>query len=162
MEHNFFKPIQWKALLSKRIEAPIRPCEGWKAPDSSNGDASHNNSSNNPTSTHPQHSSSRNNNASSLNNGSTNPNDKQKPHLDTITLDAATANFDKTFTRMPVETEDNPEDVPSDSGSFEGSEELNEKTFTGFTFDHAVEPPKANRNHTRGIPSSQAQKVVQR
>lgn len=160
MEHEFFQPIQWKALLSKRIDAPIRPCEGWKVPDTSNGDTSHK-SSNNPASANPQHSS-HNNNISSNNPLSNINDDQQKPHLDTITLDAATANFDKTFTRMPVETEDNPEFVQSDCGSYEGSEELNEKTFTGFTFDHAVEPPKANRNHTRGIPSSQPQKVAQR
>jgi len=126
MEHEFFKPIQWKALLSKRIEAPIRPCEGWKVPD---GDAPQNN---------PQQSQ-----KSNINN-----NDKQKPHLNTETLDAATANFDKAFTRMPVETEENPEIALSDAGSFDGSgEELNEKTFTGFTFDHAVEP-KVHRHKT--------------
>jgi hypothetical protein len=47
-------------------------------------------------------------------------------------LDAATANFDNTFTRMPVETEDRTHDDISDEGEIE---ELHEDTFVGFTFD---------------------------
>ena len=47
-------------------------------------------------------------------------------------LDAATANFDNTFTRMPVESQDRTNDDQSEEGEME---ELHEDTFVGFTFD---------------------------
>lgn len=53
-------------------------------------------------------------------------------------LDAATANFDNTFTRMKVDTEDNA--TPNDDVEA-AQEELHENTFVGFTFD--VENPDA-------------------
>lgn len=33
MEHDYFKSVSWRSLYSRRLDAPIRPCEGWK-PDS--------------------------------------------------------------------------------------------------------------------------------
>ena len=33
MEHDFFRNISWKSLYARRVEAPVRPCEGWKPPD---------------------------------------------------------------------------------------------------------------------------------
>ena len=30
MEHDFFRNIRWRALYSRKVEAPVRPCEGWK------------------------------------------------------------------------------------------------------------------------------------
>jgi serum/glucocorticoid-regulated kinase 2 len=29
MEHDFFRSINWRALYARRVDAPIRPCEGW-------------------------------------------------------------------------------------------------------------------------------------
>ncbi|KAL7473011.1 hypothetical protein ACHAXS_013386 [Conticribra weissflogii] len=49
-------------------------------------------------------------------------------------LDVATANFDDTFRRMPVETEDF-EKKQQEAGPPISESELNEKTFRGFTFD---------------------------
>ncbi len=95
MEHEFFRSISWRALYGRRVEAPIRPCEGWTP-------------HGNPSS----------------------PEQMQGDHPE---LDAATANFDNTFTRMPVETDDHPEGGNlSDSDDLE---ELHEDTFVGFTFD---------------------------
>jgi serine/threonine protein kinase len=73
MEHDYFKSVSWRSLYTRRLEAPIRPCEGW-----------------NPDSTDAQ-------------------------------------NFDAQFTRMPIESDDNKEQ--------ENSEELDENTFLGFSFD---------------------------
>lgn len=104
MENDFFKSISWRALYGRRVEAPIRPCEGWSPPGvNKNGDGG-GGSSNDPSS------SSQSNN-----------------HVPTD-LDAATANFDNQFTRMPVETDHNEND-DDDLG------ELHEDTFVGFTFD---------------------------
>jgi serum/glucocorticoid-regulated kinase 2 len=52
-------------------------------------------------------------------------------------LDAATANFDNTFTRMKVDTEENPQQDGGHDGEehSEASEELHDGTFLGFTFD---------------------------
>jgi len=97
MEHEFFRSISWRALYGRRVEAPIRPCEGWSPPDA-NG---------NPSSPH--------------GGGNNNVGD----------LDAATANFDNTFTRMPVETDDHGRDLEEVAEM----EELHEGTFLGFTFD---------------------------
>jgi len=97
MEHEFFRSISWRALYGRRVEAPIRPCEGWNPPSEHEGD-------------------------------------REQMQSDHPTLDAATANFDNTFTRMPVETDDQGAGDPSES---EDSllEELHEDTFVGFTFD---------------------------
>jgi serum/glucocorticoid-regulated kinase 2 len=94
MEHEFFRSISWRALYGRRVEAPIRPCEGWSPP------------------------------------GAMAANDTDDPA--TGDLDAATANFDNTFTRMPVLTDDHVEDGNPDE---EDLEELHEDTFVGFTFD---------------------------
>jgi serum/glucocorticoid-regulated kinase 2 len=101
MENDFFKSISWRALYGRRVEAPIRPCEGWSPP--AGGDENEQTSSS-------QQQSSQVNNV---------PTD----------LDAATANFDNQFTRMPVETDDKGNDDNEDL------EELHEDTFVGFTFD---------------------------
>lgn len=90
MEHDFFRGIRWKDLYARRVDAPIKPCEGWKAP----------------------------------------PPDEQED-IDNHDLEAATANFDSNFTRMPVESEDNPEQQQLQ----QSASELNEDTFIGFSFD---------------------------
>lgn len=152
MEHEFFKPVQWKALLSKRVEAPIRPCEGWKAAETAADTPEHGQSPSNKM---------KQNQPSQYNFS----NESKKEMIDNMSLDAATANFDKTFTRMPVETEDvNVEEQNFSGGSGDGSEELNEKTFTGFTFD-AVEqqrpPPRIGGASSKKdvMVSPQSQKI---
>mmetsp|Transcript_9543 Transcript_9543/g.15897 ORF Transcript_9543/g.15897 Transcript_9543/m.15897 type:complete len:670 (+) Transcript_9543:467-2476(+) len=65
-------------------------------------------------------------------------------------LDAATANFDNAFTRMKLDTEENPNQDggdPSEDHS-EASEELHEGTFLGFTFD--VDNADALHNSSSG------------
>ncbi len=124
VSHDFFRRLDFKALCARQIEAPILPCEGWKAPTpivekdvkqkknlirgvfGGGGNNSNNNNSN------------RNNTVI-----------KQLPSDE---VDAATANFDRQFTRMALssvsghgEAEKQNHDDP----------ELNENTFVGFTFD---------------------------
>jgi serine/threonine protein kinase len=103
MENDFFRSINWRALYGKRVEAPIRPCEGWKAPEAMNGDVHE----------HPLHA----------------------EMIGSDDLDAATSNFDSTFTRMPVETDDSSHDAQHSDES--DLEELCADTFVGFTFDEA-------------------------
>jgi len=114
MEHEFFKSISWRALYGRRVEAPIRPCEGWSPP-GSGGDESPSNGN----AQHQQHAQDQLH-PSSSHSISTIPTD----------LDAATANFDNQFTRMPVETDDDGNGQDDDD-----MEELHEDTFVGFTFD---------------------------
>ena len=125
MEHSFFRNISWRALYSRRIEAPVQPCEGWKPPDASG-------STNGNYNNHP------NTKMNGMNGG-----DNVHP-FDAHMLDTATQNFDAQFTRMAVESEDNhssysqhnnnnhPDAVP---GEEEFLEDLNEETFLGFSFD---------------------------
>lgn len=118
MEHEFFRNISWRALYSRRVEAPVRPCEGWKPPEPLRDDDDHDV-------------------LQSTNNGFSGPvpssGYKQDfEHLDSVELDSATQNFDNQFTRMPVESED-PVFDPAAEGI--GSDELNEETFLGFSFD---------------------------
>lgn len=113
MEHEFFKSISWRALYGRRVEAPIRPCEGWSPPDAAKEESSQQQESQQIASS---------NQFSGLNGA-----EKDLDHND---LDAATANFDNQFTRMPVETDDHAENLDD-----EDMEELHEDTFVGFTFD---------------------------
>ena len=127
MEHEFYKSISWRALYGRRVEAPIRPCEGWSPPEADQQQTG------NATSNAAHH-------QTTPSNGSFNPND----------LDAATANFDNQFTRMPVETDD-----VIDEGDDEELEELHEDTFVGFTFDD-------NDRDEAEITQQQAQQMQQR
>jgi serine/threonine protein kinase len=113
MEHEFFKSISWRALYGRRVEAPIRPCEGWSPPTEASNDH------------HQQqhHQSLSQSQTSSI---------SQQCDILPGDLDAATANFDNQFTRMPVESDHQGE--PDDD---EDLEELHEDTFVGFTFDDA-------------------------
>jgi serine/threonine protein kinase len=118
MEHEFFRNISWRALYARRVEAPVKPCESWKPPDSNmtnNGDADLLSS---PSST-----------VEYL---------AEIEKYDSNELDAATSNFDSTFLRMPVDSEDNPVDDPEDVAA---AEELRDDTFIGFTFDSKDREP---------------------
>lgn len=112
MEHEFFRSINWRALYGRRVEAPIRPCEGWKPPEAAKeGDMTKVDNG------HEMH------DPSLTASGSEN--------IGTGDLDAATANFDNTFTRMPVYTEEGADQADES----DAAEELNEDTFVGFSFD---------------------------
>lgn len=101
MENEFFKSISWRALYGRRVEAPIRPCEGWTPP-----------SNESPAPDQQQQ-----------------HQQQQIPSGIPTDLDAATANFDNQFTRMPVDS------VNENGDDDEDLEELHEDTFVGFTFD---------------------------
>jgi serine/threonine protein kinase len=117
MEHDFFRNISWRSLYARLVEPPIRPCEGWKAPEAQ-----------------PQQP------VDLLDNfradGEPHMVEQPQQELANEDLEAATANFDQQFTRMPVESEDvyhpssaaNPEETSAE-------EMLNSNTFLGFTFD---------------------------
>jgi serum/glucocorticoid-regulated kinase 2 len=106
MEHEFFRNISWKSLYARKVEPPIRPCEGWKAPEAHQEDP-----------------------AMPMGGGPANLSDIEK--LDVSELEAATANFDNTFTRMPVESEDATGEAMDEAVA----EQLTKDTFVGFTFD---------------------------
>ena len=108
MGHPFFAGLDFRALINKRIDALIRPCEGWKTPDSS---------------THER---------TDVKDITRIGDVDSDPHLHD--LDAATANFDKQFTRQPVNSVAGQEDHDYSSDELEG-EELNKDTFMGFTYD---------------------------
>jgi serine/threonine protein kinase len=127
MEHEFFRNISWRSLYAKRVEAPVKPCESWKPPET---------------------------------NGTEGPDVVATPStIDTYVamadpneLDAATSNFDSTFLRMPVESEDNPVEDAEDAAA---AEELQDDTFIGFTFDSreldrnaSLSAPYAQRHRT--------------
>jgi len=127
MVHEFFFDVDWRALRDRQVEAPIRPCEGWKTPEpeKSNGDDIH-------------------------------PLQQTHKQISQNELDNATANFDKTFTRLPVNTEDGAigpggQEVGDEGAGGREVEELHEHTFVGFTFDEKNPDPASwslekNRN----------------
>lgn len=145
MEHSFFRHISWRALYSRRIEAPVQPCEGWKPPDTSaNGNFN--------DGAHP----------SKLNgkNGDVN-------QFDAHMLDTATQNFDAQFTRMAVESEDHHQQHPQYNnsnntdavpGEDEFIEDLNEDTFLGFSFDIVKERIDSNHSPDGNATTEQQQR----
>lgn len=120
MEHEFFRNISWKSLYARKVEPPIRPCEGWKPPEAMKEDPAILSGSGTPSSL------------------------SDVERLDFGELEAATANFDNTFTRMPVESEDTP-----DEASEEVAEQLTKDTFVGFTFDERDRDPGAAASAAR-------------
>ena len=114
MENHFFKEINWKMLVSRRIQPEIKPCEGWRAKKKLDGKID-------------------------------GMNDRDKTNEND--LDRFTSNFEKHFTRMPVNTEDHNID-PQYSGSDYGSEDLPENTFVGFTFDEIDNFASSSRGST--------------
>jgi serum/glucocorticoid-regulated kinase 2 len=119
MEHEFFRNISWRSLYSRRLEAPVRPCEGWRPPepilDDDDGFVSTHHASTNGTAA---------TDSVTYN--------KDFELMDSAELDTATQNFDNQFTRMPVESVDQIFD-PTAEGI--NHDELNEETFLGFSFD---------------------------
>lgn len=114
MEHEFFRSISWRALYSRRVEAPVRPCEGWQPPEPVSDDFC----------TPPELLSTTQYYSDGV------------AKLDASTLDTATQNFDNQFLRMPVESEDIADSSGHHGDALEdGLEDLDENTFMGFTFD---------------------------
>jgi len=124
VRHEFFyRRINFDALASYQIAAPIRPCEAWRqfqrgsgaeAPSVPTGGQGH------PGGWQ---------SAPSLDGG------PPAAAMTAEVLDVATANFDESFQRMPIETEDY-EMRQAAAGHPPITEgELNEGTFRGFTFD---------------------------
>jgi len=120
--HDFFRRLDFKALEERRIQAPILPCQGWKSPQ-------------------PHKSNARKGITRGLFQKSQNT---TAPHASTTfqiqglhseELDAATANFDKQFTRMALDSQTSHDYSDEYSDEDYGSQELNENTFIGFTFD---------------------------
>ena len=131
MRHEFFHGrIHFEALRAQRTAAPIRPCEGWRQlhqnsrenwGDSGDGSLRH----------------------FSENSGGGPGHHSAGPSLDNAAmggiaaevLDVATANFDETFRRMPIETEDYEKQQQAAGHAPITEKELNAQTFRGFTFD---------------------------
>lgn len=107
MAHNFFLELDFEHLINRRIDPPIPPCEAWRKHESEND---------------------------------TNEEQVQNithdcaPFIKSSDIDVATANFDKQFLRMPVNSHEHHEDTNNSQGEVDG-QELNENTFVGFTFD---------------------------
>lgn len=117
MEHEFFRNISWRSLYSRRLEAPVRPCEGWRPPEPApdQDDLSLPHSDHNGFSTSEPSAYSR-----------------DFELMDSAELDTATQNFDNQFTRMPVESDDQMFDPAAEGINLD---ELNAETFLGFSFD---------------------------
>jgi serine/threonine protein kinase len=146
MEHPFFRNISWRALYSRRIEAPVQPCEGWKPPDV-HGTTNMNGDMNNSSQFHTDNS------------------NNHVMKLDMHMLDSATQNFDAQFTRMAVESEDNnysnmtmnmndPHQQQSLPGDDEFYEDLNDDTFLGFSFDIIKERELLAANSSSAVDSN--------
>ena len=100
MVHQFFRDIDWNDLKARRVQPPIRPCEGWRS---------------------------------------------KRDDLDTYT-----SNFDPSFTRMPLNTDEHHIDSQHSGSDYE-PEELQANTFVGFTYDEVDEPRPVRRGHQRHI-----------
>ena len=115
--HPFFRRLDFRGLETRRIDAPIRPCEGWKAPE--------------PEKTK----------KSKLLGMFSSPRQTTSIRsLQSEEVDAATANFDAQFTRMTLDSRasnDYGEEDDDSDDDYSGShrEELNADSFVGFTFD---------------------------
>jgi serum/glucocorticoid-regulated kinase 2 len=116
--HPFFRRLDFKALEARRIDAPIRPCEGWRAPE--------------PEKT-------KKSKLLGMFSSQRQANQTTKiKSLESEEVDAATANFDAQFTRMTLDSHasndyGDEDDYSDDDRSYR--EELNANSFVGFTFD---------------------------
>jgi len=135
MRHEFFyRRINFEALRARQIAAPIRPCEGWRQ-FNQNSRSGSNVGSENGNSEHQSYST-----GDGVVGGGWH---SAGPSLDSATmggisaeaLDVATANFDDSFRRMPIETEDYEKQQQAAGHPPISEQELNAQTFRGFTFD---------------------------
>jgi serine/threonine protein kinase len=119
IQHEFFyRRINFEALRSRQISAPIRPCEAWTQFNKNNSFAFDQDS------------------------------EHQQPGLSGVgvggdvtgsitseAIEVATANFDDSFRRMPIETEDYERQQQAAGHPPISESELNAQTFRGFTYD---------------------------
>lgn len=126
MRHEFFyRRINFEALQACQIAAPIRPCEGWRQFASKNSSAESMSDGGAAS-------------ISALLRGYSAGPSLESSSMGQITmelLDVATENFDDTFRRMPIETEDYEKQQQAAGHAPITEKELNEQTFRGFTFD---------------------------
>lgn len=131
MRHEFFyRWINFEALTARQIDAPIRPCEGWRQFQSrSQSVIGGNDTGQLQRSVSTGDGDVRWHDASML---------VESTNMGGITndaLDVATANFDDSFKRMPIETEDYEKQQQAAGHPPISDQELNAQTFRGFTFD---------------------------
>jgi hypothetical protein len=161
MDHDFFRSIHWRALYARRVEAPIRPCEGWKPPEAGDNNGFHGSKKEGENNKGPNPGMMGNDGNNSMVPSAAvfGEDNRDSLHMEQITtdaLDAATANFDNTFTRMAVDTDDGAHGGEY-SGDEGGSEELHENTFVGFTFDEADDARKKGSSTTTTTRPSSSQ-----
>mmetsp|Transcript_4505 Transcript_4505/g.6376 ORF Transcript_4505/g.6376 Transcript_4505/m.6376 type:complete len:701 (-) Transcript_4505:13-2115(-) len=124
ISHEIFHGLDFRALLARRIDAPIHPCEGWKkAPEPSSG-------------TNGLYDDSSRQSASSSSNEKKGAKSKNAQNNE---LDAATANFDQSFTRMPIHSGSGQDDIHNSGDEVFENGELNDKTFLGFSYDEGMQ-----------------------
>lgn len=113
INHEFFRRLDFKALQSRQIVAPIRPCEGWQPIVQLKKTKFRNVFQGSRSSTEAMQS------------------------VSSEELEQATANFDRQFTRMALDSSASRDFSEYDSGSENDDEvqELNVDTFIGFTYD---------------------------
>jgi len=151
MRHEFFyRRINFEALRARQISAPIRPCEGWRQ-------FNHQNSRNSSMAGGSDHlgSSEHHRQQSSVSHGHNGGWHSANPSLDSATmggitaeaLDVATANFDDSFKRMPIETEDYETQQQAAGHPPISENELNSLTFRGFTFDGDLPHESDDQTH---------------
>ncbi len=126
--HEFFRRLDFKALEARQIDAPILPCEGWKAPEPID------------MKNKGKRGLIRGFFGGSGNNNNSNYTKTLIEQIPAEELDAATANFDKQFTRMALDSTSGhgDGDTTNTSEKDDISQELNENTFIGFTFDDSI------------------------
>jgi len=129
MRHEFFyRRINFEALRARQIAAPIRPCEGWRQFQSrSNSTVG---SSENEQQQQQSFSS-----GGGWHSASPSLDGTAMGGITAEALDVATANFDDSFRRMPIETEDYESQQQAAGHAPISEQELNAQTFRGFTFD---------------------------
>lgn len=123
MRHEFFhRKINFEALRARQISAPIRPCEGWRE------FQSRSNSMVSESTPGGWHSANPSLDSAAMGN------------ITAEALDVATANFDDSFRRMPIETEDYEKEQQAKGHAPISEKDLNAQTFRGFTFDGDIPP----------------------
>lgn len=116
--HSFFRRLDFQLLEKKSVQAPILPCQGWKPPKPETA---------------------KKNKLLGMFSGQRKVNTGNLEAMRADELDEATSNFDKTFTRMTLDSDTSHEyhDESSEDGYASSShrEELTSNSFVGFTFE---------------------------
>ncbi len=135
MEHPFFRNVNWRALYARRVEPPIRPCEGWKSPESIGYNEEMG--------------------------GQASVDDFAAiEEINACDLDAAVQNFENQFTRMPVDSEDHGSQHQAEE--LAALSELNADTFRGFSYDGKEHPLEImNQDSSTSLGSSGSAHQVQ-